>query len=475
MPRKITNGLAGQSGLGNLAVVSGNTLTSASTDTNVTLGTTGSANVTTSKIITVTDTTTGALNSGALTTAGGIGVAGAVNIGGTLSVGGSGINGTAIGATTPSDGSFTTLSATGLATIAENVDVTNAKTGATGTVVHDFSTSRAWYHSGIAANFTVNLTNVPTTNNRQIEVSIYLSQGATAYYVSGFQIDGVAQTINWAGYAPPTPQPYTLEIQTFTLYRVGGAWTVLSTTSSHGLADGSSIVRAAASGAAIKSLTGTTTNGFYWINPGGLGAIQVYIDMNYSGGGLTGGWVLVLSNCKNGAFGGCPIADGIGPLSYSDAVNGNNYNGTRDTNMQFRTFVGARYWTSIGLNVAQFCSGSAVTLNSTGSHNKRYRWRYTGMAGNYGFQGATGVADETSSGAPGFLTYHAANGFGLYTYDNLGPSSCPAYYGYTPFWYGGCWDGNMWGGGNYGSYQDAPFWSGSGSDYFNYMAVYLHI
>ena len=218
MPRKITNGLAGQSGLGNLTVVSGNNLTSASTDTNVTLGTTGSANVTTSKIITVTDTTTGALNSGALTTAGGIGVAGAVNIGGTLSVGGSGINGTAIGATTPSDGSFTTLSATGLATIAENVDVTNAKTGATGTVVHDFSTSRAWYHSGIAANFTVNLTNVPTTNNRQIEVSIYLSQGATAYYVSGFQIDGVAQTINWAGYAPPTPQPYTLEIQTFTLY-----------------------------------------------------------------------------------------------------------------------------------------------------------------------------------------------------------------------------------------------------------------
>jgi hypothetical protein len=52
-----------------------------------------------------------------------------------------------------------------------------------------------------------------------------------------------------------------------------------------GTLDGSSPQRAATSAAAIKTLTGTTTNGFYWINLPVAGPTLVFCDMNTDGGG----------------------------------------------------------------------------------------------------------------------------------------------------------------------------------------------
>lgn len=49
--------------------------------------------------------------------------------------------------------------------------------------------------------------------------------------------------------------------------------------------DGSSLERAAISAAAIKSLTGTTSNGLYWINLPVVGPTLVFCDMNTDGGG----------------------------------------------------------------------------------------------------------------------------------------------------------------------------------------------
>ena len=475
MPRKLSNGVATTGTSTGSLGVEGTTLSPVQTDADLTLETTGAGVVTSPDIMVINDATSStSTTTGAVMTAGGVSVAGNLYIGGTLNTGGAaGINANPIGLSTPSTASFSTLDVNGLTTMAENTDVALAKTGATGTVAHDFSAGKTWYHSGITANFTANVTNVPTTDGRQIEVSFYLSQGATAYYISAFQIDGVAQTIRWAGYTPPTPRAWTVEIQSFTLVRTGGTWVVYSTTTSAGLPDGSSVERAAPTASAIKSLTGTTTNGFYWVNPGGLGAILLWCDMNYDGGG----WHLVMANVKAGLDGRTPWQNGIGELTYSQAVNDNNVNGTRNSALYFRTFVGARYWTSLGLNVAQFCSTAPVSLNATGSHTKRYRWTYTGMGATYGFTGYASVgADGSGATAPGMAAYHAAGGTGLTTWDvdnDSYSSNCSQSYGNTPWWYRDCWSGNMWGGGNTGSYSDAPFWDGSGTDFHNYMAVYL--
>jgi predicted acyltransferase (DUF342 family) len=132
-----------------------------------------------------------------------------------------------IGGTTAAAGTFTNLTASGLTSLAEITEVLNTKSAATGVVTHDFSTGAIWYHSSISANFTVNLTNVPTTNDRIITVSLILNQGATGRLPSAFQIDGVAQTIRWQNNVTPTPNINIIEVATFSLIRTGSTWFVL--------------------------------------------------------------------------------------------------------------------------------------------------------------------------------------------------------------------------------------------------------
>lgn len=71
-------------------------------------------------------------------------------------------------------------------------------------------------------------------------------------------------------------------------YHNGSTWVGI------GLRDGSNAAAAADSAAAIKALTGTTTNGFYWILIGST-PTQIWCDMTNDGGG----WMLAAKSSGN--------------------------------------------------------------------------------------------------------------------------------------------------------------------------------
>lgn len=87
------------------------------------------------------------------------------------------------------------------------------------------------FYQGTApsANFTVNVTNLPTDNGNAITVSVFVTQGSTGYYPSALQIGGASQTIKWAGGSAPTPTSSSgkIDVFTFTMIRRGSSWTVL--------------------------------------------------------------------------------------------------------------------------------------------------------------------------------------------------------------------------------------------------------
>lgn len=122
----------------------------------------------------------------------------------------------------------------GATVLQQTSEVLNTKTGATGTVVHDFSTGAVWYHSSMSADFTANFTNVPTADNKAISIVLILNQGASGAYATAVQIDGAAQTIKWLAGVSPTVSVNKIDILSFTLIRTGSAWTVLGSMSSYG-------------------------------------------------------------------------------------------------------------------------------------------------------------------------------------------------------------------------------------------------
>lgn len=122
------------------------------------------------------------------------------------------------------------LTVSGTSTLQNVTYVGNAISNASGTsVTHNLSLGNLFYHTSVAGNFTVNLTNVPTTNNRMFQVTLVITQGATGYYPNGFRIDGVVQTINWYGVTPvPTSTNGAVDLAVFTVMRSGttAAWRV---------------------------------------------------------------------------------------------------------------------------------------------------------------------------------------------------------------------------------------------------------
>lgn len=300
MPRKLIQGTApsGVSNLGGISILS-STISSISTNTNIILSPGGSGNV----VIPTPFRTTNASASpdkdtGSIVTEGGIGVQGSVYGGGLLRSTG-GLSNTVIGATSPVAGTFTNITSSGTTTLAEHTEAVGTKTAATGTVTHDYTESNQWLHSSISANFTVNLTNVPTTDNRLLTIVLYLSQGATGRLATAFQIDGVAQTVLYSGNSLPTAGINSFDTQTFTLIRSSGAWRVLASLTVNATTyPGSSAANPAPSGYWLAQNLKTPlslSSGTYWIRSSTMpNALQMYVDMTQEDGGfdfypITGG------------------------------------------------------------------------------------------------------------------------------------------------------------------------------------------
>jgi hypothetical protein len=121
----------------------------------------------------------------------------------------------------------------GLSTFDKSTEIVNGISGATGTIVHDFDSGSLFLHSSIAANFTANFTNVPTTDDRSITVALILDQGATAYIPNAVQINGGSESIKWSGGSEPSGTNNYTDIVNFTLIRFAGSWTVLGSLSTY--------------------------------------------------------------------------------------------------------------------------------------------------------------------------------------------------------------------------------------------------
>ena len=172
------------------------------------------------------------------------------NLTGTASIN---INGT-VGATTPSTGAFTTLllgttTSAGKLTIASTTNpalalpniaevATVSATAATGMITYDLTTqSVLYYTSNATANWALNVRgnsgltlNAMMAVGQSMTLAFLNTNGATAYYASGFYIDGSPQYVRWQnGIAPTGGSTNANDVYTYTIIKTGSAtYTVLA-------------------------------------------------------------------------------------------------------------------------------------------------------------------------------------------------------------------------------------------------------
>lgn len=128
----------------------------------------------------------------------------------------------------------TDLTLTGTTTLQQTVELLVTKTSATGVIVHDFSTSAIFYHTNIVSNFTANFTNVPTTSNRAMAVSLVLNQGNTPRIPNALQINSSNVTIQWQDNSIPTGNANKTDLASFTFVRVNSVWYAFGSLNTYG-------------------------------------------------------------------------------------------------------------------------------------------------------------------------------------------------------------------------------------------------
>jgi hypothetical protein len=132
------------------------------------------------------------------------------------------------GMTGPAPTNVNSLTVNGTLAVQQIQEYSSAITGASGVVIHNWLAGGIFYHTGIAGNFTCNITNLPTTANRSYVVVLILNQGPIPYYANAVQINGISRLMSWPnGFVSPVNEN-RLEVQSLTLFYTGATWIVLS-------------------------------------------------------------------------------------------------------------------------------------------------------------------------------------------------------------------------------------------------------
>jgi hypothetical protein len=132
-------------------------------------------------------------------------------------------------ATQTFDGSSTTL-ATVLKNAAETTTI--SATAATGTINFDALTQAVvYYTSNASANWTLNVRgssgtslNTMMSTGQTLTIAFMVTTGSTAYYPTGFQIDGSSVTPKWqGGTAPTSGNASSIDVYTYAIVKTGSA------------------------------------------------------------------------------------------------------------------------------------------------------------------------------------------------------------------------------------------------------------
>ena len=117
----------------------------------------------------------------------------------------------------------------GIMTVQETQEVVVAAASPGTAYTANWANGDIFYMTSLAGNMTVNITNLPTTANRNYTLVFWLVQGGTGYYINVLQVAGVGVTIRFATNTAPVPTANVVGVQTFMLYYSGSAWTAVST------------------------------------------------------------------------------------------------------------------------------------------------------------------------------------------------------------------------------------------------------
>jgi hypothetical protein len=138
-------------------------------------------------------------------------------------------------------GTLSSLSVSGRTDVAEIREVVSSVSVSTpsNALTCNYNNAGVFYiesMSGVDANFSVDVTNIPTDNNYAITISIIVNQGSpNGYYPSTLKINsgGSNETIRWVNDTAPSVNPGRIDIYNFTLIRVSSAWVVLGSASNN--------------------------------------------------------------------------------------------------------------------------------------------------------------------------------------------------------------------------------------------------